>query len=400
MPESASNNGWTRVAFGDVVRLSRERSINPQDDGFGRYVGLEHIEPGDLRIRRWGDTADGTTFTTVFRPGQILFGKRRAYQRKVAIADFDGVCSGDVYVLEPKNERVLPELLAFICQTDAFFEHAVATSAGSLSPRTNWDSLASFEFALPPLAEQRRIADLLGAAERTRETYATAAVVGRRLLSALATEMLGQHLLEPSRMGITLSTRVGWAVTSFEEVCERITYGFTNPMPTTVAGPWMVTAADVQDGRINYSTARHTSQQAFDRALTDKSRARVGDVLLTKDGTLGRVGVVDQRDVCINQSVALLRPSAKVLPTFLSWTLRAPLMQQRLLLEAGGSAVKHIYITKVARTRLLLPPLLQQEGMVRALEGAEASIRLIEDREAAHSRMMHSWLGSALAAER
>src|SRR5690606_9275602 len=127
-------------------------------DGIERYVGLEHLEPGDLRIRNWGNVADGVTFTSVFQPGQVLFGKRRAYQRKVAVADFSGVCSGDIYVLETKDAQVLlPELLPFICQTDAFFEHAVGTSAGSLSPRTNWTSLADFEFALPPIREQKGI---------------------------------------------------------------------------------------------------------------------------------------------------------------------------------------------------------------------------------------------------
>lgn len=154
--------GWRRVKFGDVVRLSKARSQDPLADGIERYVGLEHLEPGDLRIRNWGNVADGVTFTSVFQPGQVLFGKRRAYQRKVAVADFSGVCSGDIYVLETKDAQVLlPELLPFICQTDAFFEHAVGTSAGSLSPRTNWTSLANFEFALPPIEEQLRIVRLL-----------------------------------------------------------------------------------------------------------------------------------------------------------------------------------------------------------------------------------------------
>lgn len=154
--------GWRRVKFGDVVRLSKARSQDPLADGIERYVGLEHLEPGDLRIRSWGNVADGVTFTNVFKPGQVLFGKRRAYQRKVAVADFSGVCSGDIYVLESKDASVLlPELLPFICQTDAFFDHAVGTSAGSLSPRTNWTSLADFEFALPPIEEQRRTLALL-----------------------------------------------------------------------------------------------------------------------------------------------------------------------------------------------------------------------------------------------
>lgn len=157
----------TTVAFGDVVKLSRERSNEPEADGYERFIGLEHIDPGELRVRRWGDIADGVTFTNVFHPGQVLFGKRRAYQRKVAVADFSGVCSGDIYVLEPKGKALLPELLPFICQTDAFFDHAVGTSAGSLSPRTNWKSLADFEFALPTIEEQRRMVELLQASLRS-----------------------------------------------------------------------------------------------------------------------------------------------------------------------------------------------------------------------------------------
>lgn len=168
MPELLKK-GWTRVAFGDVVQLCRERSSDPAGDGFDRYVGLEHLDPGDLKIRRWGNIADGTTFTNVFRAGQVLFGKRRAYQRKVGVADFDGVCSGDIYVLKPKSDGLLQELLPFVCQTDGFFQHAVGTSAGSLSPRTNWESLASYQFALPPLEEQRRIATTLRAMEDYRQ---------------------------------------------------------------------------------------------------------------------------------------------------------------------------------------------------------------------------------------
>lgn len=155
-----SRSGWVRVRFGDVVQ-------NCSDTGKGagpapsRYIGLEHIEPGCLQIQNYGDTADGTTFTKTCKPGQVLFGKRRAYQRKVAVASFDALVSGDIYVLEPKTPTLIPELLPFICMSDRFFEHAIGTSAGSLSPRTNWSSLANYEFDLPPLDQQRRLAEIL-----------------------------------------------------------------------------------------------------------------------------------------------------------------------------------------------------------------------------------------------
>ncbi|WP_130715231.1 restriction endonuclease subunit S, partial [Citrobacter freundii] len=174
--------GWRWVKFGDVVRLPKTKSKDPLADGFERYVGLEHMEPGDLRIRSYGNVADGVTFTSVFKPGQVLFGKRRAYQRKVAVADFTGVCSGDIYVLETKDPQILlPELLPFICQTEEFFEHAVGTSAGSLSPRTNWTSLSSFEFALPPKNEQSRLVTLLSTIEECLSSLSEAEIATRTL---------------------------------------------------------------------------------------------------------------------------------------------------------------------------------------------------------------------------
>lgn len=182
--------GWRRVKFGDVVRLSKSRSQNPLEDGYDRYVGLEHLEPGDLRVRSWGNVADGTTFTNVFQPGQVLFGKRRAYQRKVAVADFAGVCSGDIYVLESKDPReLLPELLPFICQTDAFFEHAVGTSAGSLSPRTNWTSLANFEMNLPDTETQARLSAVVEESKNLEQTLFDAMEKAELLISASSQDL-------------------------------------------------------------------------------------------------------------------------------------------------------------------------------------------------------------------
>lgn len=168
MKNKTLKSGGEWVKFGDVVRLFKAKSKDPLVDGFERYVGLEHLEPGDLRVRSYGNIADGVTFTNIFQPGQVLFGKRRAYQRKVGVADFSGVCSGDIYVFETKDAQILlPELLPFICMTDAFFDHAVGTSAGSLSPRTNWKSLAEFEFLLPSITEQKKALKMLTTALKT-----------------------------------------------------------------------------------------------------------------------------------------------------------------------------------------------------------------------------------------
>jgi len=159
-------SSWRRVTFGDVVRNVNETVKDPAAVGIDRVIAMEHMDPGELKIDRWGAAADGTTFTRRVRPGQTLFGKRRAYQRKVAYAEFDAICSGDIYTFEADETRMLGEFLPFLTQSDLFFDHALNTSAGSLSPGTNWRDLASLEFSLPPLIEQRRISDVLWALER------------------------------------------------------------------------------------------------------------------------------------------------------------------------------------------------------------------------------------------
>jgi type I restriction enzyme, S subunit len=160
------------IKFGDIVKNANLVERDLVKAGIECIVGLEHIEPGNLHIRLWDSPEDGTSFTRKFIPGQTLFGKRRAYQRKVAFAEFEGICSSDILTFESKNPKILlPELLPFICQSDAFFNHALGTSAGSLSPRTSWSALQDFEFPLPPLEEQKRIAEILWAADETVERY-------------------------------------------------------------------------------------------------------------------------------------------------------------------------------------------------------------------------------------
>jgi type I restriction enzyme, S subunit len=164
--------GWKMVKFGNVVQNANLTERNPKANGIQRIVGLEHIDPENLHIRRWNSVEEVTSFFRKFVPGQTLFGKRRAYQRKVAYAEFEGICSGDILTFETKNKKVLlPELLPFICQSDAFFDYALGTSAGSLSPRTSWTALKDFKFLLPPHDEQKRIAEILWAADEAVFEY-------------------------------------------------------------------------------------------------------------------------------------------------------------------------------------------------------------------------------------
>jgi type I restriction enzyme S subunit len=162
-----------------------------QKSGVNHFIGLEHIEPENLKISAWGNIENGTTFTKRFSKDDVLFGKRRAYLKKVAIAEFDGICSSDILVLRAKKNKMLPELLPFYVSAEGFIDHAVSTSAGSLSPRTKWSALSAFEISVPNLTTQRRILEVLQQIEAIHSQLRTQMQTLKNLKQKLLNEILG-----------------------------------------------------------------------------------------------------------------------------------------------------------------------------------------------------------------
>lgn len=187
-----------------------------------------------------------------------------------------------------------------------------------------------------------------------------------------------------------------WNKVKLDDCLELITYGFTNPMPDTAVGPWKVTAKDIINGKIDYDSARHTSEEAFENDLTDKSRPLKDDILLTKDGTLGRLAIVGDEKICINQSVALLRVKKDIVYVpFLYYLLSTPLFQGMMLADAGGATIKHIYITRVNQLSIPLPPYEQQIIIANNLSRYDSLIgnyqKQIKLLEEAAQRLYKEW---------
>ncbi len=137
------------IKFGDICREVKLTTKDPIADGYERYIGLEHLDSGSLKIKRWGMIAeDNPSFTRVFKKGHILFGKRRPYLKKAAIAEFDGICSGDIIVMEPVSSNNTG-LVNLILTSNKFWNWAIKNSSGSLSPRTKFKAISELEFSLP-----------------------------------------------------------------------------------------------------------------------------------------------------------------------------------------------------------------------------------------------------------
>lgn len=364
--------GWRKVKFGDVVRLSKARCADPLAEGVERYVGLEHLEPGDLRIRRWGNVADGVTFTSMFKPGQVLFGKRRAYQRKVAVADFSGVCSGDIYVLESQDANVLlPELLPFICQTDAFFDHAVGTSAGSLSPRTNWSSLADFEFVLPPLHEQVRLTESLLSSNTVVVSISEAIRSGEKLRKSMLMDFF-DFLNESRTDGISVlgvHSTLEWS--DMSEVGDIQMGRQLSPKYKTGQNsrPYL-RVANVFDGYIDTSDVGEMDFSDTEFAIY---RLQKGDVLLNEGQSrelVGRSAIFhdEVKDCCFQNTLIRFRPGPQVLSEFAHFYFQYCQYTSRFVqISKQTTSIAHLGVLRFAKLKFPLISIEAQRAVVDAI---------------------------------
>ncbi|MDB4737341.1 restriction endonuclease subunit S [Verrucomicrobiales bacterium] len=159
---------WRSFKFSDLAENINEK-ISPKNSDLTHYIGLEHLDSGSLKIRRFGDPKAIKGDKLKIYKGDLIFAKRNAYLKRVSIAEFDAIASAHSMVLRARPENVIPEFLPFFLLSDTFWERAISISVGSLSPTINWKALAKQEFLLPPKDQQAKLAELLWAADKAVE---------------------------------------------------------------------------------------------------------------------------------------------------------------------------------------------------------------------------------------
>lgn len=378
---SRARKGWRRVKFGEVVRLVTDR-CDPVATGIQRFVGLEHIEPADLRVRSWGLVAEGTTFTNRFRAGHVLFGKRRAYQRKVAVADFVGVCSGDIYVFESRNPATLhPELLPFLCQTDDFFEHAVGTSAGSLSPRTSWTRLAEYECALPPTEVQRAYVRIVSATQSVLDSLRDAIEQGKRTRASLLAHLYrhGTRSEAVQRTPIGVLPR-SWGVEPLGNRFDVQLGKMVSEEARKSAGPIpYIRNANVQWNRLDLSDV---ARMSFTRAEREKFQLRYGDILACEGRHVGKSAM--WRDeipgACYQKSLHRLRPLHGDVPEFLLHCLAFYSVSGRFRPATGETTIPHLPAERLRAMLFPFPSRDEQREISDRIQSADDGLHGLQRR--------------------
>ncbi len=197
-------SSWTTVSFGEIAEQIIERIDNPKDSELVDYIGLEHIDSDNLRIANYGKTSEVVSSKFVCKQGDIVFGRRRAYLRKLAVSDRDALVSTDAMVIRPKN-NVSKEFLILTMQTDRFWSEVISRSAGSLSPRIKWRDLSSIEVLLPSSQKQEEIVRLIfsiqGNLEKTENFIQIAEKLKKGLLEELLTKGIGHKKFKKTELG-------------------------------------------------------------------------------------------------------------------------------------------------------------------------------------------------------
>ena len=160
---------WKTFKFEEIAEKI-SKTVKPDEAEVDIYVGLEHLDAEDIHIRRKGVPSDVKGGKLRCYPGDVIFGKRRAYQRKAAIVNFHGICSAHAFVFRANQEIIDPKLFPFFLHSNQFMHRMVDISVGGLSPTINWGDLKHQEFLIPPKDQQAKLAELLWAMDDVIES--------------------------------------------------------------------------------------------------------------------------------------------------------------------------------------------------------------------------------------
>ena len=372
LPTKQAKSGWTNVAFGDAVRQVKDK-VDPEETGLERYVAGDHMDTDDLRIRRWGQIGDGylgPAFHMRFKPGHVLYGSRRTYLRKIAVAHFEGITANTTYVLESADHSVLlPRLLPFIMQTEAFAQYSIRESKGSVNPYVNFSDLASFELALPPIQQQTRLVEMLGAAEQFKACL-------YELEKATNTARLAIYL---DYFLTNRRSKANACVADVATVRNGTTPSRKNPDFWEGDVPWLPT------GKVNerYITApdEYITQEALANCSLRIIPAKSTLVAMIGQGATRGKAAFLEIDSSINQNFAAVTPRQNILPEFLFYQLDA--CYEPLRHWSHGSNQHALNTKLVSEFPIWVPEEAAQREIVDAVSQLEIEVRRAAERRKA-----------------
>jgi len=345
-----SKKNWVTITFGEVA-IQQKADIDRDSDAVDRYIAGEHMNSEDLHIRQWGVFNGqylGPAFRRKFEKGDILYGSRRTYLKKVAVADFAGITANTTFVIKPNKARIDPGLLPFLMLSDSFTEHSIKHSKGSVNPYINWKDIAYYEFSLPPsLEDQKRIADLLWSIDDAIEKNLL--LLGKIEIVKRACEK--QYFNKSKKTTAVLGDVIKQFISGGTPSTKNKKYWEDGDVP------WITTRK--MDGFAVSDGERYITSLAVQE--TNTNIVEKGNLLF---GTRVGVGKCSKAaiDLAINQDVTgLVVDQGKIDPEYLFYQLISEYVQSQVLCFARGTTVKGITKQDLKTIKIALDEKNQEE---------------------------------------
>ena len=320
--------------------------------------------PEQVILTEW-DQASENTFTKIFRAGDVLFGRRRAYLKKAAVAPFDGICSGDITVIAAKEDVLSPRLLPFIIQNDMLFDYAVKMSAGGLSPRVKWQNLKDFVVILPDLEKQEELAEILWSMEYTKRAY--------RNMIAQTDELVKSQFIE--LFGDPVTNTQNRKVVPFGSYMTSIKYGTSQPPIFTGNGKYkFIRATNIKAGRITEVDMLRIDDSAASKL--EKCKLHGHEIIIVRSGAnTGDTCVVtaEYANQYAGYDIIVSLDPARCNPIYYNELLNTHYMQQVVKPLTARSAQPHINAQQVQSLPMLEASLQEQNVFAVFVEQSDKS---------------------------
>lgn len=351
--------------FDEIAINSKEKKKPTEEDKY-TYIGLEHLDTGSLTVSRWGSEIAPTGDKLVMRKGDVLFGKRRAYQKKVAIAPFDGIFSAHGMVLRPREDVITKDFFPLFISSDYFLDEAIKISVGSLSPTINWSDLKELSFTIPSLEEQKKLAPVIWAAIDTKNAYKKLLLGIDELVKSQFIEMFGDPEKNPLgfdyiQLGdISLITKLaGFEYTKY------IKYQDSGDII-------MIRGLNCKGTKLILDDIKWIDRKTSD--LLPRSKLSKGDIVITYVGTVGEIGLIDKDDtyhLAPNVAKLSLKNKEKEVPAF--WAYMLMISREYLVRFATSTTQAALNMERIRKIGFIDPPTELQLQFVELLEQSDKS---------------------------
>jgi type I restriction enzyme S subunit len=373
-------SGWKEFRLCDIC-IRVQNNYHPDPNGTRLYLGLEHLAQGLPMLVGRGSETDVKSSKNSFRPNDVLFGKLRPYLRKCVLLQEEGVCSTDILVFRA-NDNILPQYLCYLCNTDQFVGHAKVTTSGVQHPRTSWNSLSGFRLTLPPIAEQRRITNVLAIIQTAIEQQVRLIKLMHELKSALMHKLFTEGLRgEKQKMTEIGPVPESWEVVPLQNVARD---GFQNGAfiknPSIGKGILFANVVDMySDVHLGFGNLERIDVEIskIKQYLLQENDVLVVRSSLKREG-IGQNSVVKNltEPVFFDCHLIRVKPDAtRIVPEFLSYFWRSDKGKQDLIQRSKTTTMTTINQATLAGALMPVPSYEEQGEIANILLTTDAKIQ-------------------------